>query len=289
MPSSQKRGIQVPLYVDYLFKDRNFSADDVFPGMDALDVVSCGCHLYGYTMLPGGAPEEKHPCVILLHGFPGHTTNHDIVQALRRMGCVVVNPFFRGAWGSEGYYTFSGLAEDAAAVANWARSEETAAAYHIDTDNIFIVGHSMGGFACVNALRRLPWVKGGVCIAPYDMPWFFENGQVDAFRALLPAGACLKQQSPQSLFEDAQACYRDLAFSQAFDDLKDRNLYFIGSTKDTTAPPADMILPLWNRLAQHPTGAIQKCEIMNSDHSFNDRRIALCTAVGAWIADVASR
>lgn len=272
------------LYPQNLFRDRTYQTNQEFPGTDALEVVSHGCRLFGYTMFPGGDVCEKHPCVIVLHGFPGHCTNHDLDQALRRMGCVVVNPFYRGAWGSEGNYTFSGLIEDIDVIASWVQSPEIAEKYHIDTDNVFLAGHSMGGLTCINVLRHTPWLRGGVCIAPYDMPWFFENGQEDKFKALLLEGSCLKQEFPTSLFENAKTCYKKLAFSQAFDDLKDRNLYFVGGKKDFLAPPADMIRPLWDKLANHATAASQKYDLLDSDHSFSDSRITMCTMVGKWIA-----
>ncbi|MDY3868139.1 MAG: alpha/beta hydrolase [Pyramidobacter sp.] len=275
------------LNTEFIFRDRVFGDDDRKPSTEALEVTSGGSRLYGYTLLPGGRKDEKHPCVIMLHGFPGHTTNHDVLQCLRRIGCVAVNPFFRGAWGSEGFYTFSGLPEDACAVAEWLRSDETAEKYSIDTDNMFIVGHSMGGFACINAMRRLNWIKGGVCMAPYDMPWFFENEKVDSFAALLPIGSCLRQESQTSLMENAQSCWKEMAFSQAFDDLKDRNICFVGGKNDAVAPPEDMIFPLWNRLAAHAANAVQECCMIDSDHSFNDSRIALCETVCRLIAKMA--
>lgn len=96
----------------------------------------------------------------------------------------------------------------------------------------------------------------------------------------------MKQESPTSLFDNALACYKDLAFSQAYEDLKDRNLYFIGGAKDFLAPPATMIEPLFNKLKAHKTTAVQKYDLLPSDHSFNDRRIELCTMVGEWIASL---
>ena len=274
------------LYPEYLSKDRPYDEGDIFPACDALEIVSHGCRLFGYTLTPGGKPGEKHPLVVVLHGFPGHTTNYDLDQALRRMGCVVINPFYRGAWGSEGYYTFHGLPEDAIEVLNWACSDEIAEKYSIDTNNVFVAGHSMGGLTTVNVMRRVPWVKGGVCMAPYDMPWFFENGHIDEFKALLPEGSCLKVESPTSMYEDAEACYKTLAFSQAFDDIKDRNIYFIGGAKDYLAPPATMIEPLFNQLKAHKTTANQKYDLLPTDHAFSDMRIRLCEMVGNWIASL---
>lgn len=275
------------LYPENLFADRVYAEDDEMPDVEALHVVSHGCNLQGYTMTPGGKPGERHPLAILLHGFPGNTTNHDIGQSLRRMGFVVMNPFYRGAWGSDGYYTFSGKIEDIEVVANWARREEIAEKYRIDTENVFLIGHSMGGYAAVNAMRRLPWIKGGVILAPYDMPWFFENGREQEFIDLLPEGASLRQETPTAFLDDARACWQTTGFSKAFEDLKDRNLYFIGGAKDGCAPPATMIEPLFSRLQAHETEANQKYDLLPSDHGFSDMRIRLCTMVGQWLASVA--
>lgn len=275
------------LHPEYLFKDPDFGETDVFPDCAPLDVMSHGCHLYGYTMLPGGSAQEMRPLAIMLHGFPGHTTNHDLSQALRRMGFVVVNPFYRGAWGSEGFYTFSGLIEDAVVVAEWARSRDVAAQYRIDATQIYLVGHSMGGFTCINTMRRLPWIRGGVCMAPYDMPLVLNQGRDAEFLSLLAEGSCLRQQTPTAMYENAVNYCKDLGFAQAYEDLKDRNIYFIGGKKDFLAPPDDMIVPLWDRLSHHASAATQKYDLIDSDHSFSDRRITLCTMVGQWLSALA--
>ena len=57
------------LYPEYLSKDRPYDEGDIFPACDALEIVSHGCRLFGYTLTPGGKPGEKHPLVVVLHGF----------------------------------------------------------------------------------------------------------------------------------------------------------------------------------------------------------------------------
>ena len=275
------------LYPEYLAADRPFAPGEELPDMSGVQVKSQGCTLNGYVLTPGGPKEEIHPAAIMLHGFPGNCTNNDIGIALCRMGFVVFNVFYRGAWGSEGYYTFTGKVEDAVTVAEWVRSEETAALYRIDTENVFLVGHSMGGFAAVNTMRRLPWLKGAVIMAPYDMPWFFENGREQEFYDLLPIGRSLRQESEDSLVKDALGCWQTMGFSKAFDDLKDRNLYFLGGALDTCAVPANMIEPLFAKLQAHETAANQKYDLLPTDHCFADMRIRLCRLVGNWLASVA--
>lgn len=277
------------IYIENMFRDRDLEDSEKAPGCEALDVMSHDCHLYGYVLTPGGKPGDRHPLAVFLHGFPGLTTNHDVEQSLRRMGFVVMNPFCRGAWGSEGYYSFDGIVDDAVAVVEWALSDNITDRLSIDSDRVFIVGHSMGGFAAINAARRLPMLRGCVCLAPYDMPWFFENDRVDEFASLLPEGSCLKQESPTSLFESAKENYKRLAFSQAAEDLKDINLYFIGAEKDAVAPPRDMIEPLYNKLRSLGRETALDYDLIDTNHGFDDKRILLSEKVCTWLRTITER
>lgn len=272
------------LYPEYYHTDRHVQPGEEPGYCDALEVDSPAGRLIGFLLTPNHVPGEKHPAVIMLHGFPGHTTNHDLGQALRRVGFVVLNPYAPGAWGSGGNYTFDGLIDAACAVAGWLRSEEIAEKYHVDTDNIFLFGHSMGGFTAVNVMRRLSWLRGGVLCAPYDYPWFFENGrEQQEFAELLPEGRCLRTDSPTALYDNAKAVYQTLAFSQAAADLRGKTLLFVGGRKDTVAPPDTMIEPLYRALCS--TTAEPDYVLLDSDHSFNDHRIKLCKIVCQWLAE----
>ena len=115
--------------------------------------------MIGEIYLPSGIYDAPHPAVIICHGIPGINCNDDLAQALRRMGCVVIRLCHRGSWGSGGTYSFTHCIEDAVAACRWAR-EEGARLYHIDPDNVFLIGHSAGGSTAINASRRLPFLKG---------------------------------------------------------------------------------------------------------------------------------
>ena len=142
-----------------LFRDAEYKNDEILPYSEAISIISGNDTLYGYVLVPGGNYKESRPCVIMFHGFPGYTNNNDIEQALRRCGCFVVHVNHRGAWGSGGNYTFSGLTEDAHAIIDWSVRDETVKKYNIDTENIFLIGHSMGGMTVINTLRHDNRVK----------------------------------------------------------------------------------------------------------------------------------
>ena len=126
---------------------------DVEPGFEpmmySIPYPSGGVKVNGLLMT--GAGREPSPLVVLLHGFPGTERNLDVAQALRMAGCHVAFFHYRGAWGSPGTFSFSHVLEDPCSVIDYLKSPEVAVQYRIDTDNIFVVGHSMGGFAALDA------------------------------------------------------------------------------------------------------------------------------------------
>lgn len=272
----------------YVNHDRVYTEGDVRPALDELDIISGQSHLYGTVLTPGGPKGDKHPCAILLHGYPGHTSTFDIAQALRRAGAVAVSLFYRGSWGSEGMYTLSGLIEDAAAAAAWVRAEETAEKYAVDRDAVFFIGHSMGGFAAINAARRLSWIRGTALLAPYDFSAWMQRGNDDAVKELLASGAkVLHVQSADALYEDAKRCQQaGYGFAHAYEEMKDRHLYFIGASRDDIAPVQVMIQPLWNRLKRHASLAVQQYDLLDADHGFNEARLTVSVRLVRWMQAV---
>src|SRR5579863_2253429 len=100
-------------------------------------IDSNGSRLMGMLLLASGA--EMHRTVILLHGFPGYEQNMDLAQALRRDGWNVLAVHYRGAWGSQGTFSFTHCMEDAGAMLTYVTDPANAARFHIDTRRIVAV------------------------------------------------------------------------------------------------------------------------------------------------------
>lgn len=269
------------VYPEFIDKDRPVLEGEEAPYIGELEFETEVGRIIGMVLVPNHKPGEKHPAIVLLHGFPGHNSLLDIGHALRRAGFVVFNPFAPGAWGSGGYYTFDGLIKAASAIVNYAASEECQEKYHICPDNIFLAGHSMGGYTCVNTMRRVPALKAGVCLMPFDYPWFFENGQLETIKGLFTLGTILKQETETSMYENALANYEETAFSKAAEDLKDRNMLFIGGAKDDVAPVDTMIEPLYNKIKE--LGGKAEYILYDTDHSFNDCRFKVIKTIADYI------
>ena len=272
------------VFPEFANLDRKYTSEESFPSWDGFEVIVDGERVMGYTMAAGGPKDVKHPAVVLLHGFPGHTQNTDISAALMRCGITTINPHYRGCWGSDGNYRFTGNIEDAVAVANKVRSPEFAEHYNIDTDNIFYVGHSIGGFTTINTMRQIPWIKGGVCIAPYDMAYYWERGEMEPVQWLLSTSDHLHVSAPSALYENARDNWQDVLFASCREKLMGRNLYFIGGAKDIIAPPKKMIEPLYHFLKEHNSSGVVEYDLLETDHDFMDYRIEISAKIACWIA-----
>lgn len=143
-------------------------------------------------MWPGKEFLSERPCVIMLHGFPGSARNDDISHALCRIGCVVIVPHHRGAWGSGGKYLITNCIEDAKNLAQFARTDNFVRKYKINPNKIFLLGHSMGANSALNAGKQLDWLRGIIMLAPYD-PTRYLSGEKEVFFSFTFA----RRQNPQ--------------------------------------------------------------------------------------------
>ena len=258
---------------------------DSFPEIFELNIVSGGCHIYGYLLTPDKRMEGPYPTVVMSHGFPGYTTNNDLELALMRMGCVVIHMNHRGAWGSDGNYLFTNLKDDLVAIAKWAHNPAIADQYGIDVDCIFLVGHSMGGQTVLNAAKELPFIKGVVAMAPYDIGAAFRyKMEKDLFLMIETEGQCLKMTSASDVYENALINQQELSILNRYDALAERNVLLVEATMDTIAPPDTMLRPLAEKLTK-ANGAVTYKSI-KSNHSFVGQRMKLAKIVGAWIEEV---
>ena len=144
-------------------------ASDLKPGPSSFEmaVPSHGEMLLGIFYQAAGP--GRHPTVVLLHGFPGFEQNLDLAQAMRREGWNVLSLHYRGSWGVGGDFSLAHAIEDADAMVTFARSPESARKYHIDSDRIVVIGHSMGGFMAASAAAHAPAVLGAVMIGSWDV------------------------------------------------------------------------------------------------------------------------
>lgn len=132
------------------------------PAIEGLTVFSDVARLNGSILLANGA--GPHPTVALLHGFPGNERNLDLAHVLRRAGYNVVYFSFRGMWGSEGRFSFANVVEDTSAVVKHLRDH--ASSLRVDPDQIYLIGHSMGGLRHCTPLLRTTGLRALRALQP---------------------------------------------------------------------------------------------------------------------------
>jgi len=267
-----------------------FETDDTnsFPEIFELNIVSGGCRIYGYLLTPDKRIKGPYPTVIMSHGFPGYTTNNDLELAFMRMGCVVIHMNHRGAWGSEGNYLFTNLKEDLIAIAKWAHNDAIADQYGIDVNNIFLVGHSMGGQTVLNAAKDLPFIKGVAAMAAYDIGAAFRcKLEKDLFLMIETEGQCLNMNSASEVYENALMNQQELSVLNRYEELIKHNVLLVEATYDTVAPPDKMLMPLADKLRN--SNCVISYEKIGSNHSFIGQRMKLTRIVGEWLEQTISK
>ena len=134
-------------------------------GSTELFIPSAKSQLAGMIYKPNG--NKKHPTLILLHGFPGNEKNLDLAQVVRSHGWNVIYFNYRGSWGSQGKFSFKNCVEDVRNVVAFCNKFQDS--LKVDTSNIVLFGHSMGGFVCLKALEQLPQIKKGFALSTWNI------------------------------------------------------------------------------------------------------------------------
>ncbi|MGN6399620.1 MAG: alpha/beta hydrolase family protein [Flavisolibacter sp.] len=116
---------------------------------------------------------QKHPTLLLLHGYPGNERNLDMAQIVRSKGWNVIYFDYRGSWGSQGTFSFDNCVQDVISVVSFCNKYQDS--LRIDTSNIVLFGHSMGGWVCLKALQKLPAIKKGFALSSWNIGEDFKN------------------------------------------------------------------------------------------------------------------
>ena len=120
--------------------------------------------LFSSLFTAGG--DGPHPLIILLHGIPGNEKNQDFAHSFRRKGFHVLLFHYAGCWGSDGRYGLESDIDDACSALDHMLSN--ADGFGIDTNRIYAVGHSLGGFVCAHLAALRPEIKAAVLLSPCD-------------------------------------------------------------------------------------------------------------------------
>jgi uncharacterized protein len=264
-------------------------ADKANPAvLDAFELPSHGSQLHAIAYVASGA--GPHPAVILLHGFPGMERNFDVAQAIRRAGYTVVLFTYRGAWGSQGAFSFSNGMEDAHAAVEYLRVPANAKRLRVNPDKIVIAGHSMGGWIALATAASDPNIRAVLAISAADMAAMTArivaaSDPAAALKTCIPlfsdgSMAPLAGTTPEAACKELIGHAAQWSFANYAKGLGTRPVLLITSDDGFTAFSDGLAKQL------RTNGDQQVREIhLATDHAYSDKRIALTQAV---LEDLAS-
>lgn len=241
---------------------------------DFFIVESGGSRIYGKIWIPAAqSAEQRFPAVLMLHGCPGLEQNQDIAPALQRGGFAAVFFNYRGVWGGHGDYSFSHVIEDVHAVLEHltAHAEE----FRIDPARIYLLGHSVGGFAALNAVAEGAMIRGAVLMAPCDLGYKYGDKPEELIQLLsCKENGYFRLSHETALEEDVASNYMRWRFTALVEQIPmDLPLHFIGGLRDTATPPDEHIQPLY--MALRDRGSRTSYTEIDDGHSFTAHRITL--------------
>lgn len=253
-------------------RDKDFPAT-----MEAPDIISHNTRLNSVFYLASGA--GPHPVVLLLHGFPGNEQNMDLAYAIRRAGWNVFVPHYRGSWGSAGNFSFSNAIEDTQSAIAFLRDPTNAKKYRADPAKIAIVGHSMGGFLGLYATAHDQAILGMAAISAWNLGPAAMHPESEArTKSYHDASPRLAGTTPEGMLSEAKQNAAKWNYVDWASDLKSRPIFVIESS-DGNVPDNHALFE-----ALQKAGDTHATEVhMETDHSYNDHRIALQTAVLNWL------
>jgi predicted alpha/beta-fold hydrolase len=237
-----------------------------FPATSQGITITVGTNsIAAFAMLAEG--ETKKETVILLHGLPGHERNLDIAQELRRNGKNVIYFNYRGAWGSQGDFLYSNCIEDVGKVIDFLSTTENSEKYRVKLNSFILFGHSMGGGIALLSGANDHRVKKIAIYPPYLLEDATEEGLT----------------STKNYFESLFML--NINFHQFKQDiLSNKYKLKILNFKEGLSSKHLMILDE-NERNKNWINQLNNVEyiLMETDHSFSDKRVELIKKIKKWI------
>lgn len=247
---------------------------DAPAGTIELTIPSEGSRLAGFIYTANGV--QKHPTLLLLHGYPGNERNLDLGQVVRAHGWNVIYFDYRGSWGSEGQYSFKNCVQDVVNVVAFCKKYSDS--LRIDTSNIALFGHSLGGWVCLKALAEIPGIKKGFAISAANFYNQFKNmsaAQLKAFAA--------RPNNP----------YRYFVLNTPLEEIYGaiiKNLQYYNLDNDAALSEKQYIMIDENNKNKELAESLRKknhnyfeYEVWKTDHGFTNKRISLINKVLSFL------
>lgn len=256
---------------------RDIAWDKTSPaGSAELFIPSGNALIAGLIYKANGA--GKHPTLLLLHGYPGNERNLDLAQVVRAHGWNVIYFDYRGSWGSQGKFSFTNAVEDVKNVVAFCRRNTDS--LNIDTSNMVLFGHSMGGWVCLKALQQLPTIRKGFALSTWNIAADFKEAKTEQQMLAMAKGKNI----------GGEYFVLNTPTKEIFQPVWQNRAYY-NLQNDSKALATKQIIMLDEHNGNKElANAIQKdnrasfqYEVWPTDHPFTNKRVALMKKVLAFL------
>lgn len=232
--------------------------------------------------------EGPHATIIMFHGFPGVITNLDIASELHQNGWNVLVINYRGAWGSQGNFSYSNALEDVQATISYIKQNNVALENRIDIERIGLIGHSFGGFLALKTASLDTSIKAVASLSPANLGLFVhmieQNPAIEAqiYEGIKESTFFLNGCTAESIMEEVRHNRNDWNTFLFASTLADRKLLLTAATQDEELPKAFFHNPLVQILSnsqefQH--------KVFETDHGYTNVRKELAVTLDEWFKD----
>ncbi len=249
--------------------------------MEVLHIPSGGVHINGVAYLAAGP--GPHPTLVICHGWPGNEKNLDLAQAVRRAGWNAITFNYRGSWGSPGNFHFAQNPEDAAAVLSYLRDPANAVKLGVNSDQMALIGHSMGGWVAATVGGQDEGLLGAGLISGANLGVMRGLDRPGLIKLSSENAETLAGTSPEIMADELIAGRDAFNFIQAAPGLAKKSLLVL-SSDDGLAPQTDALIAAVRAKGGKHITTIHAA----TDHSWSDRRIFLEAQVIRWLQSLSS-
>jgi len=249
----------------------DFEHDENFPAFNKELIFAInGDTISGYGFIANDSTLKE--TIILVAGYPGNDNNFDLAQALRRNGKNVIHFNHRGAWGSQGQYTYSSCLEDIDKVIEYLTQTSVAKELRIDTSQITLIGRSYGGGVALIQGSQNQYVKKIIAISSVNYGAIMNNydnlTELGGFKKYMKKQVMINTDIDVFLQEmlDKKEAFNILAFAKF---LKNKQVLILEDSDKNDK---------WT--SQLTNAEIVKFE---SGHNFIDKRIEMIDLIVDWI------
>jgi len=254
--------------------------------MKTVKFRSSNHRIQGYFFPAAG--NEAIATILFLQGFPGVEGDELICERLAQEQVDVLTFNYRGAFASEGYFSFSHAIADISAAIQFLQDPQFAQTYRIDPHRIVLGGWSFGSGIIFAGAVHATHIRRIFAISGRDFSQEARRVAQDAAYAETMTRNLAAIRAPEGPVNFRDDLLSDLINNQAtftleqqLPYLKDRDILLLGAWDDEISPIEDHLLPLYRCLTSE--GIKSRIAAFHDDHAFSKNKALLVEEIINWL------